>query len=336
MLFFIMIIVIILYYRTYYKSVDGYRDYTSSKNYQELDKPEIYPYEQVLKFKDKKITDTISFLKKLDPCDLIMGADNTYCMVENITKFDKNGVKCHKKLKSTDLVNKKYKEYFMKYSCINYSRDQTIFYEHRELDKKISWTKVQTELIDDIVKYRRLLLKTDRTFNNLQNVHSIVDIKDLHKDLQKERKDEDTIGKISGSCFSKDNKIVKSVISEEQCKEPFIWSTRCISDKDCSFANKNYNNKFGSCNYGYCGIPLGIKQKGYNTDKSMISDLDKAECHNCDNKFDKHCCKEQLEQLDKTKMKSPDYAYTHDRTTRLIDNMKLAEKDLKVSTIFLH
>ena len=96
----------------------------------------------------------------------------------------------------------------------------------------------------------------------------------------------------------------------------------------CSFTNKNYINELGGCNNnGYCGIPIGIKQQGYNTDISMINDIDKAECYNCDKMIDKNCCKEQL---DNTNMNSPDYAFKNDRTTRLMDKMNLMIKDLKV------
>jgi len=339
MLFFIIIMVIILYYCKCYKldSVETFKDYTKSKNYQELDKPELYPYEQVEKYYEDRIKGLKKILKKLEPCDLIIRVDNLYCMVENIPNVEDkdDDMKCYKKLKDTDLVNKKYKEYFRKYSCKNFTQDQSILHK---LDKEISWTKVQTELIDDIIKYRQLLLKTGKHLYELQNVHSIIDIKDLEEeqkdmDIQKLLIRAERIGE-NGSCFTKDSQIIQSVFFEKDCVKPYEWSNRCTSDKDCSFVNKNYENKFGSCNNnGYCGIPLGIKQKGYNTDKSVIKDIDKAECYNCVKKFETNCCKEQL---DNKKMKSPDYAYKYDRTTRLMDNMNLTKKDLKVSTIFLH
>jgi hypothetical protein len=152
--------------------------------------------------------------------------------------------------------------------------------------------------------------------------------------LQKEQKD----GVYpTGPVLQQITKIIPSILSEKSCPKPHEWSNRCKTDSNCSFTNKNYKNELGGCsNNGYCGIPIGIKQKGYNTDKSMINDIDKAECHNCNKSSDKNCCKEQLEQLDNTKMNSPDYAFKNDRTTRLMDKMNLTLKDLKVSTIFIH
>ena len=336
MLFFIIIIiVIILYYCTCYKldSVERYKDYTKSKNYQELDKPDILPYEQVLVYYNNKVTRIKSILKKMDPCDLIIRADKIYCAVENIKKFHNNDEECQKDFKNPHFVNKKYKEYYRKYTCENVNK-------HREIDKEINWSKVQTELIEDIVKYRQLLLKTDKNLYKLEDVYDIIDI----KDLEAERRGDDFFAKRTerwglpdGSCFTTDNQIIPSILSEKSCPKPHEWSNRCKTDSNCSFTNKNYKNELGGCsNNGYCGIPIGIKQKGYNTNKSIIKDIDKAECHNCNKSSDKNCCKEQLEQLDNTKMNSPDYAFKNDRTTRLMDKMNLTLKDLKVSTIFIH
>ena len=325
MLFFIIIIVIILYYcNCNLDTIERYKDYTESKNYQELDKPYILPYEQVEKYYDNKVTRIKSILKKMDPCNLIIKADNIYCAIEHINKSRSNDETCKKDFKNPRFVNKKYKEYYRKYSCENVPEGQ-------ELDKEISWAKIQTELIEDIIKYRQLLLKTEQDLYRLEDVYSVIDI----RDLEGERRDNDFFaertkrwGLPDGSCFTADNQIMPAILFEKNCEKPMIWSERCKTDANCSFTNKNYRNELGGCSdNGYCGIPIGIKQQGYNTDISMINDIDKAECYNCDKMFDKNCCKEQL---DNTNMNSPDYAFKHDRTTRLMDDMNLTIKDLKV------
>ena len=319
-----MIVIILYYCNCNLDTIERYKDYTESKNYQELDKPYILPYEQVEIYYDNKVTKIKSILKKMDPCNLIIKADNIYCAIEHINKSRSNDEICKKDFKNPNFVNKKYKEYYRKYSCENVPGDQ-------ELDKEISWAKIQTELIEDIIKYRQILLKTEQNLYRLEDVYSVIDI----RDLEGERRDADFFaertkrwGLPDGSCFTTDNQIMPEILFEKECEKPMIWSERCKTDANCSFTNKNYINELGGCNNnGYCGIPIGIKQQGYNTDISMINDIDKAECYNCDKMIDKNCCKEQL---DNTNMNSPDYAFKHDRTTRLMDNMNLTIKDLKV------
>jgi len=109
-------------------------------------------------------------------------------------------------------------------------------------------------------------------------------------EIEKKKGGKDT----SGSCFDKDNNLILPPKSKGECSGTNVWSYPCTRNIECKYyqTNKNYKNTFGSCNNGYCELPLGIKSKGYNTDISINTSKNQAFLHNCD-PSNKDCLKEQ-------------------------------------------
>ena len=99
-------------------------------------------------------------------------------------------------------------------------------------------------------------------------------------------------------------------------KEVGVWDKPCKKDDECFFykSNKNYSNKFGKCNQGYCQVPKGVRRIGY----KYYDPDSKPLCYNCDKNswFPASilgtCCDKQ-----KKEFKSSDYAFDNDLNTRM-------------------
>lgn len=102
-------------------------------------------------------------------------------------------------------------------------------------------------------------------------------------------------------------------------KKPFgYWDKSCKSDKECPYykANKNYPNKFGKCNKGYCELPVGVKPIGYH--HYFKTKNSKPLCYNCKSKSWKatttldDCCDKQKDKSMYPFLDGPDYAFKND------------------------
>lgn len=129
------------------------------------------------------------------------------------------------------------------------------------------------------------------------------------------------------------------------------WDRPCLKDNECIFygKNKNYPNTFGKCNldYGFCELPRGMKNLGYhyyypfdfkNTQQNQNYPVCNPKkggnpaplCYNCNsvNKDGKWkpitaldtCCEEQKNKNLYPHLKSPDYAFGGDMSSRLNSN----------------
>ncbi len=126
-------------------------------------------------------------------------------------------------------------------------------------------------------------------------------------------------------------------VGKKTCKG--VWDRPCLRDEECLFtdANKNYPNQYGRCNklhdnkgkdFGYCQLPLGMQQLGYHY-HVPYDKYPKYQplCYNCKsvNKSDKAkpmtkldtCCEEQKDRNKYPHLKSPDYAFLNDITSRI-------------------
>jgi hypothetical protein len=109
------------------------------------------------------------------------------------------------------------------------------------------------------------------------------------------------------NCYGESQYVIKGLCESEvdlngNTKEKGVWDRPCDHDKECPFfqKNTNYKNYRGSCNSGYCELPLGVMRTGYRTYKGNPF------CHGCtiDNP---RCCETQ---------KQPDYAFVFDEYER--------------------
>jgi len=117
-----------------------------------------------------------------------------------------------------------------------------------------------------------------------------------------------------------------------------IWDAPCQVNTDCPFyqANKNYPNEFGKCikETGKCEMPLGIIPIGFTRYGKL-----EPQCYNCDeNSKDNRCCSTQIISsigneggTATSKLKSPDYIFLGDESTRREFATDLEEKGLQVN-----
>ena len=104
-----------------------------------------------------------------------------------------------------------------------------------------------------------------------------------------------------------------------------IWEKPCKKDSECLFykSNKNYDNTYGKClKSGFCEVPSNMENLGYKYYKPIYSK--RPLCYNCESKVWKpstdlgFCCNEQEHNKKKYSfLKSPDYAFENDYTTRM-------------------
>lgn len=116
-----------------------------------------------------------------------------------------------------------------------------------------------------------------------------------------------------------------------QYKCPGKWDIPCTNNNECPFymANKNYTNKRGGCNNGFCEMPVNVGSVGYH-----YMDKNQPICYNCE-KIGKNkncigikcnqCCEEQKNRNLYPKLETPDFAFKDDYTPRIanIDQLKL-------------
>jgi hypothetical protein len=107
-------------------------------------------------------------------------------------------------------------------------------------------------------------------------------------------------------------------------KKSGIWDKPCKKDEDCHFnkVNTNYPNKRGKCkSNGYCELPLGMIHMGYH--QFIPTTVSEPYCYNCKSEDEWRpitqlgkCCWEQTDKKKYPFLKSPDFAFSDDLTSR--------------------
>jgi hypothetical protein len=108
-------------------------------------------------------------------------------------------------------------------------------------------------------------------------------------------------------CYGDSQLVIKGLCESEiglngNKKKKGVWDRPCDYDNECPFfqKNTNYKNYRGSCNSGYCELPLGVKRTGFRTYEG------EPFCHGCEMN-DSKCCEKQ---------NKPDYAFVFDEYER--------------------
>ena len=122
---------------------------------------------------------------------------------------------------------------------------------------------------------------------------------DFNKKLRKILEIERSVGSNKvGTCFDKNDSVILPNPSDVVCKKnpENTWSYPCTTSLECPYykKNENYQNEYGQCKNNYCELPLGIKNKGYNTDIRIKDTKINAILHNCSDTNTK-CIAEQEE-----------------------------------------
>ncbi len=123
--------------------------------------------------------------------------------------------------------------------------------------------------------------------------------------------------------------------TKEECnKFGGVWDREAKTNEECPFylANKNYTNLRGRSRYGYCELPVNMKNIGYT--RYSTSPLDIPICYNCPK--DKQigqgtlgfCCEEQK---NNPSLITPDYAFSGDQIERNYAKEQLKSRNLEVS-----
>lgn len=223
---------------------------------------------------------------------------------------------------------------------VNVSRAFTIYLQYI-VDEEGKIKLQNYDLIGIYYSDQLLMVKgfhPDYSHEDLLKVYKTITPDDAQNILNKEIKNLKQF-KITNqyNCFNKNpndpNNTIIMTTDKHNCEDKYdffgreksqgYWDKPCKSDNECPYnnANRNYPNKFGKCNNGYCELPIGLKPLGYhhyfNTQNS------KPLCYNCKSKSWKatttldNCCDKQFDKELYPFLDGPDYAFKNDIFNRV-------------------
>lgn len=129
-------------------------------------------------------------------------------------------------------------------------------------------------------------------------------------------------------CFDNNNNMIP-FLNQNDCESDKTWygtpkkkglyDKPCQKDEDCPFynMNRNYTNKRGGCNNGFCELPYGMKPRGF-----KYYQKEEPYCYNCDTDVwnpvtnIKKCCDKQFDKSKYPFLDGPDYMFSNDYKIR--------------------
>ncbi len=239
-------------------------------------------------------------------------------------------------------INNNQKDYkfpiFLYNKTDNFTK-RIILYIHTELTNLLKITVKNIELPKDLVIQDLKQLEGINLQEKVLKKYEIGSVLDdyliTQENISNEEKRQKLVEELSNRYYCFGIPDADKIPTKEECNSfGGVWDREAKTNEECPFylANKNYTNLRGRSRYGYCELPVNMKNIGYT--RYSTDPLDTPVCYNCPK--DKQigqgtlgiCCEEQK---NNPSLITPDYAFSGDQIERSYAKEQLKLRNLEIS-----